>query len=133
MQLICQAAQFWQDYSKYMDMFHKYTKKAGFSPRRPSWFMVSCKLQSACNLEPWSGIVQLMSCRSLPQDWMSEWQQFQNQSMQQQNATSSEIKGAVSTGPEFGHFVGRWDDKGWRGGFLLPSEFFYFNERSNFT
>lgn len=35
----------YMDYSKYMDMFHKYTKK----------------------------------------DWMSEWQQFQNQSMQQQN------------------------------------------------
>jgi len=36
---------YYMDYSKYMDMFHKYTKK----------------------------------------DWMSEWQQFQNQSMQQQN------------------------------------------------
>lgn len=35
----------YMDYSKYMSMFHKYTKK----------------------------------------DWMSEWQQFQNQSMQQQN------------------------------------------------
>lgn len=32
MQLLCQAAKFCQDYSKYMDMFHKYTKKAVFGP-----------------------------------------------------------------------------------------------------
>ena len=75
-----------------------------------SWFMV--RLQSATLSH---GAVQ---------DWMSEWQQFQNQSMQQQNATSSEIlpRKVVRSVALRSNCVGKRDDQSWRWqvGFLLP-------------
>ena len=68
-----------------MSMYHKYTKKAWVDLNRcVSRFETNRSVPRRCGVSVWRGRAHGRSWLSR-QDWMSEWQKFQNQSQSQQN------------------------------------------------